>query len=330
MSASVSFVCCVESGWLEAQTVRLVESMRRHGGRYAQAPIFAVTPRFGPPLSRQMHAFFERHNVRYIRKAFATTRYSWFKFINKPLAVVAAEEQADTDVVCWLYGDLLILSEPSGLELDDVDFAASASDKEMGSTGPGDPFENLWGALCKTVGVGLDELPWVTTELDQFRIRAYWNGGFFAYRRATRFGHHYLSMCEKLLDARVGSGASGYSPGINEMSAIAFAMVKQGLRYRALPFPYNYPLGVRTPPAWYSPERFAQVKILHYHDSMWPKFWPTLIERLRAVHPHVAEWVAPLGPMENHAPLPYRLLDRGLRKLRTRQEKVYKASCQLV
>ena len=33
MSGSVSFVCVVESGWLDSQTVRLIESLRRHGGR---------------------------------------------------------------------------------------------------------------------------------------------------------------------------------------------------------------------------------------------------------------------------------------------------------
>ena len=39
---SVGFVCCVESGKLEQEAVRLVESLRRWGGRLSTAPVVAV------------------------------------------------------------------------------------------------------------------------------------------------------------------------------------------------------------------------------------------------------------------------------------------------
>lgn len=51
MSHPITFVCCVESGLLENQTVRMIESLRRWGGRLRESPIFAVTPRIGSPLS---------------------------------------------------------------------------------------------------------------------------------------------------------------------------------------------------------------------------------------------------------------------------------------
>ena len=47
----ICFVACVESGQLEAQTVRLAESIRRFGGSFADSEILAVTARFGPPLA---------------------------------------------------------------------------------------------------------------------------------------------------------------------------------------------------------------------------------------------------------------------------------------
>jgi len=52
---------------LENQTVRMIESLRRWGGRLRESPIFAVTPRIGPPLSRQTHRSFERLGVEYLR-----------------------------------------------------------------------------------------------------------------------------------------------------------------------------------------------------------------------------------------------------------------------
>jgi hypothetical protein len=63
----ITFVCCVESGLLENQTVRMIESLRRWGGQLRESPIFAVTPRMGLPLSRQTHRDFERLGVEYLR-----------------------------------------------------------------------------------------------------------------------------------------------------------------------------------------------------------------------------------------------------------------------
>ena len=81
----ITFICCVESGWLEDQTLRLIESLRRWGGRLANAPVIAVTPRFGPSLARQTHQAMDRLGVRYVRAA-AKGDYAWFHFLNKPRA----------------------------------------------------------------------------------------------------------------------------------------------------------------------------------------------------------------------------------------------------
>src|SRR5580700_3984300 len=89
-SLMTTFVCCVESGGLESQTIRMVRSLRQHGGRVADAPIIAVTPRFGPPLSKNTTQVFNRLNVTHIRRA-GNNPHPWFKFLNKPLALIAAE-----------------------------------------------------------------------------------------------------------------------------------------------------------------------------------------------------------------------------------------------
>lgn len=326
----ITFVCCVESGPLEVQTVRMIESLRRWGGRLANAPIVAVTPRFGPPLARKTLQTFEKFDVRYLRHS-GKTQYSWFHFLNKPLALVAAEEYTNSETLCWLDSDLLILSEPDKLLMNEgEDFLGCHSDKEMGTTGPDDPFEPLWKESCRVVGLELDDLPMVVTEQDQQKIRLYWNGGIFVYRRSTGFAEQYLRTCLRLMDARYASKASGYSVGFNEMSAIGLAMVKSGLAWRSLPYSHDYIMSSLTHNIWYSEDSLKEAKIIHYHDAMWMWFWPTLIECLQATHPDVAEWLAPLGPMKNEAALPWRAMSRSLKYLRGHSRQAYQKSCRAV
>src|SRR5829696_6699474 len=97
----ITFVTCIESGPLETQVLRLVEGLRRFGGAYADCPVWAVQPRFGPPVSRHTRAELDPHG--------------WYAYINKTRALMLAEEQAATEFVGWLDADLLVTGEPSEL-----------------------------------------------------------------------------------------------------------------------------------------------------------------------------------------------------------------------
>lgn len=327
---SLTFVCCVESGPLEVQTVRMIESLRRWGGAFAKVPVIAVTPRAGPRLASSTLACFERHQVRYLREE-TTAPYRWFKFYNKPLALAAAERLADTESVGWLDSDMIVAAEPEKLRLEPgEDFLGCASDKEMGSGGAGDAFEPLWQANCRALGIEADALPWVTTEREGQKIRVYWNGGIFIYRRSTEFGRHYLDTCTRLLDARNRTSASGFSIGINEMSAIGIAMHLRKMAFRPLPFSHDFIMSSLTHAKWYREEQLRGATMIHYHDAMWPWFFDTFVQCLRATHPPIAEWLAALGPMRNEASLPRRVWSKLLKRLREKQEKDYVASCRVV
>jgi hypothetical protein len=327
---SITFICCVESGWLEDQTVRMIESLRRWGGRLADAPVLAVTPRFGPPLARATHQALERLKARHVR-APARGDYAWFQFLNKPRALLAGEALATTETACWLDSDILVVGEPDQLVLGpEEDFAACASDQEMATTGPENPFHPLWEQHARTLGLALDDLPWITTEVDRKRIRLYWNGGLFVYRRSTDFARRYMETCVRLLDSRVTTQAQGYSLGINEMSAIGFAMVKYKLRWRALPDSHNHPVCSRGHEERYREANLRAARIVHYHDAMWPHFWDEFLRCLRATHPEVAAWLEGLGPMRNGAPLPCRVLTKVLGYYRGKQASAYERSCKVV
>ena len=330
LKPQITFVCCVESGSLESQTVRMVTSLRKHGGQFANAPIVAVTPRFGPPLSKQTHRTFDALDVTYIRRT-SEFRFSWFKFLNKPLSLVMTEEFIDSEVIGFLDSDLLFVDEPERLQLSpSEDFLGFPVEcKEMATTGPGDPYEPFWEELCRIAAIDIGDLPWVVTAQTNQRVRLYFNGGVFVYRRSSGFAKYYLDLCLRFLESGVTSKAEGYGEGIKEMSALGLAVIKLGLRWNALPYSHNYVMMTKTHSSWYEEESLRKAKIVHYHDSMWPSFFSTFQDCLLKTHPEVAQWLTSLGPMRNDAPAQWRMVSRILATLRTRQEAAYRRSCSI-
>jgi hypothetical protein len=333
ITPQITFVCCVESGALEVQTVRMAESLRRWGGKFADAPLLAVTPRFGAPLTAATEAAFDRLNVRHIRYQ-SQSKYIWFNFINKPSALLVAEDFSTTEAICWLDSDLLFLGEPSHLTLQPgEDFLACASDKNIGTAGVGDPFDPFWRAIGQSVGINIDDLPWVTTEQEQKQIRLYWNGGILVYRRSTGYAKDYLRMCEQMLDAHIldhNSFAKGTGAFAHEQIAVGLSMFRMGLAWRALPYSHDYIMSSRSHHELYRDEDLRSAKITHYHDSMWHWFWDEFVQCLQNTHPEVADWLAPLGSLTHPAPWHYRTLGKMLKMKRKQQEAAYIKACQVV
>ncbi len=328
LNSQITFVCCVESGSLEAQTVRMVESLRRWGGRLANSPLVAVTPRFGPPLSQKTLKTFEKFNVEYLHFP-SKSQYSWFKYLNKPYALIAAEEYSPSEFIGWLDSDLLFVGEPDQLILNDgEDFVACASDKNIGTTGSDDPFEPYWKEICQTVGIDLEKLPWVTTQMEGKRIRLYWNSGVFVYRRKTGLAKHHLQTSLQLLEAHLANHNAGIF--FTDQVALGLAMVKMGLSWRALPYSHNYTMSPLIHEQWYNPDQLKEARIVHYHDCMWPSFWSEFIKCFEATHPEVASWLDSIGPMKNEAPVQWRLTGKLLEHFRSRKESDYKKLCRII
>jgi hypothetical protein len=328
MAPPITFVTCVESGPLETQVLRMVESLRRFGGALADCPVWAVKPRFGPPLSRHTRREFDRLRVDF-RRTHRSDLHRWYAYINKTRALVLAEADAATDFVGWLDADLLFAGEPSDLiPRPGEDLTACSSDNAGGTTGPGDKCEPFWRAACAAVGLDLDQLPWVTTEREGDRIRLYWNSGVFAFRKGSGLAAEHDRCTTRLLDANVGSAVTGVF--FTEQYALALAAANLGLKYRQLQHSHNYEMGSAIHERWYREEKLRAARIVHYHDFQWPAFWPTFIGCLQATHPTVAGWLEPLGPLRNTAPVAYRAVTKVLRTVRAKGEQRFKAACRFV
>jgi lipopolysaccharide biosynthesis glycosyltransferase len=306
----------------------MIESLRRWGGQFANAPVFAVTPRLGPPLANKTRQAFEKLHVEYLR-LHENSRYSWNKFLNKPYALVAVDKHTTSECIAWLDSDLLILGAPDQLILNEAeDFLACAPDKNIGTTGQKDRFEPYWQEVCNYVGIDIEDLPWIRTEQEGARIRLYWNSGVFAYRRSTGFSDHYLQTCIQLFGSRIASLES--SIFFNDQIALGLTMVKMGISWRALPYSHNYTMGSKTHKDWYSEDQLKAARIVHYHDAMWPHFWSEFINCLRVTHPQVADWLSSIGPMKNEAPFYCRSMSKILQYSRAKQESAYTKLCKVL
>lgn len=322
----VTFVCCIEAGGLEEQTVRMVESLRRWGGALADAPVVAVSPRLNVPVSPRTRAALERLHVRHLRGRM-NKRHDWFKFLNKPHALVAAADGLETPQVAWLDSDILILKEPSALVLaDDEDFAACASDRNIGTTGD-DVNAPYFAEIASLFGLGLADLPLVTALREQIRIHFYFNSGIFTYRASTGFAERYLEGCVKVLESGVASRSAGIF--FTDQVALGMVALAMGVRWRELPETHNYGVNAKADAA-FDPARLREAAICHYHDCGWDPHFAKFLARLTEASPPAGEWLRGEGPLVNRVPMPWKAANAALRAWRERRTKRWAARCRAV
>lgn len=181
-AAVVEFALLVEAGPLEAQSLLLVESLRRFGGRHASAPVTVVSPRPTRRPSPATAAALRRLGADYleldVEGACPVYPTSW-----RVHALAILERRAGPEVLVQLDTDTLFLGDIGPLCASEAATARPVDVKGMGSTGPGDDYEAYWAELCQLAGIDVERLPFVCTAVGGPAVRATHNGGFVAARR---------------------------------------------------------------------------------------------------------------------------------------------------
>ncbi len=324
---TAAVVTCVEAGYLETQTLRMIESLRNWGGKLANIPVIAVTPRFGSPIQRSTRRRYDKLGVTYVRTK-ATSPYAWYNFMNKPASLLAAERAVSVDTMIWLDADILVVGEPAEFLLAaDEDFAACPTEKNVATTGPDDPYHSYWVAMCRALGMSVEDLPWVTEFREKNRIRAYFNGGVICYRPASGYAAAYQDACEKIMDARIVLPKD--SIFYHEQAAVGLAAFIAGLRWRVLADSHNYHFGSKTL-QFVDPEQFRKAKVLHYHRSMRTENWPKFLKFFDQDYPQVRAWLDPWGPLADNLPLWKRAVNKLVRQRRQKLTADYRTQCTVV
>jgi hypothetical protein len=264
---SVAFIACVESGYLENQTMLLCRSIRRYAGRYRNAPIYTFQPRRGTAIGRDTLAVLNElgvvHDTRPLNVEFHT-----YAIANKILCSAWAEENLRNDTLVFVDSDTIMTGEPSDLDLSgEVDGAARPCNRWEGgisSIGPGDPNEPYWQRVYASCGLTAE--PFVESVVDRKRVRAYFSSGLVAVIRDAGLFAQWREDFFRLVRA-------GHIPDarrIRQMDEISLAATFGRVfdRVRVLDWRYNYLLYRR--PELGSPAREAQLEdLIHVHYRFW-------------------------------------------------------------
>jgi hypothetical protein len=249
--------------------------------------------------------------------------------MNKGLVALLGDELAQTEQVIWLDSDVLVVSAPDPLLLQpNEDFACAAVNKNVGSSGPGDPYEPYWQAMADTFRLPIDSLPWIKTQRDNQLVRFRLHSGVYSFRRGRGLGKQFVSDLETMLGSNVAFTRRLPQPG--DDVALAFSVIQLKLRWRNLSHYCNYQM---TPSSsTYKPTRASEAKVLHYHhtlNSQEGSSW--FIKELESFRPDVAEWLRPRLPLESRPAGLHRLIQRRLlRSIRSVRQRMHETQCRFM
>jgi hypothetical protein len=321
------FIFCVEAGGFEPMSLRAVASLRKFGGRFADCPVVAVTPRRGPALAKSTLRGYESLGVQYLSIR-PPNPYAWSSMLNKPLAMLAVAEKTSPDQICFVDSDMIFMAEPTLLQLDDqTGFTACAPDKNMGTSGEADENTPYWKEVCKTLGMDLNDIPWVRAHRENVDIRLYFNSGIFCTRKGNGFLEEYQRCVLKMMEAKLSSKISGVY--FRDQETLGLAVVKQHIPWKPLPHSYNYAVGRKIMDK-YEPEKVRHGIVLHYHDMMWPENWATLLFKLQIDRPEIHDWLQPQGPLKLEGSFIQKTYGKLLKSYRSKKLKQYRHGCRMV
>lgn len=324
---SLVFALCVEAGGFESMSVRAVQSLRHFGGRFANCPVMAVTPRRGAALNRRTLSAFDSLQVDYLNIR-PPNPYPWYPLLNKPLALQAVAARTSAAQICFLDSDMIVMSEPQLLLLDETtDFTACAPDKNIGSASEQDINTPFWKEACRVVGLEFSELPWIHAHRDNIDIRLYFNSGLFTFRRSSHFADTYRQCTCQLMDSHIASRVSDIY--FHEQESVGLAMAKLKLRWKPLPHEYNYAVGRKIMDR-YEPAKVQRGMILHYHDMMWPENWAVLMQHLKTDRPVIHDWLQSLGPLQLQGSALQKTISKLLKSYRKKKLDRHKAACRVI
>lgn len=250
--------------------------------------------------------------------------YQWYNLWNKIEALSHVETRAETDYVGFIDSDVIFTGEPDHLIGSDLTASVHGT-KHLATSGPGDSNENFWGAMCEVAGLGIDDLPWANTSVDDVRIRLYFNSGVFSYRCQTNFAAQWAQVCRAILDARVGQIES--KNHFIEQIAFGLTVAKSGMEWQRMPYSHNFDMA-----SWDANDDetgLANARLWHYHDAMGAHFWPQFLALAEATQPQICDWLRELGPIADPASKTKQMLSKSRKAARILQRNRYQGQMNL-
>jgi hypothetical protein len=295
---STCFLLCVERGPLESQTLLCVESLREWGGELANAPVYTFAPRPGrEPADATLERLGEL-GAMHVREPL-NAAHPELPHCNKVYASAWAERELDDEILVFVDSDTVFLDEPALLASGDwVAAARPVGQTNAGSTGEGHRNESAWQALYEELGV--EARPFLESNVEGERIRAYFNAGLVGVRRDSGLLGGWRAALDRLMASDFIERQGGRKQLRNQLDQLALAgvLADRFEEMQILPVTYNYPLPKRIlqPPEM---QALDLDDLVHLHGHRWlhlPGF-------LREVHPPLDEGSARYRWLDERLPL---------------------------
>ncbi|PSB59245.1 hypothetical protein [Chamaesiphon polymorphus] len=239
MAIPIAFIMCTEGGQLERESLLMVESFRKYTGSYQNAPIYSFQVRERNDVSPETIDRLKAMNVEH-QKVVLNTKYPNYPLANKPLLCAYVEQTIDAELLVFLDSDLVFFSEPTEFLLPpEYDVGIRPEHHQMiGSAGSSDPNDEYWIRLYSIAGVK-DIDRFVTTTVDQKKIRAFWNSGVVVVRRNKGIFTAWQQTIEQLLEEGTSITTENWYYEQSALSATICAITDRIWHFSP---GYNYPI----------------------------------------------------------------------------------------
>jgi hypothetical protein len=309
MSESIAFVMCTEGGGqLEKESLLMVESFRKFTGSFKDAPICSFQVREKSDVSPETVSKLKSLGVNF-QKVVLNTKYPDYPLANKPLLCAYAEQEIEADILVFLDSDLVFFSEPKEFRLPpEYDIGIRPEHHQMiGSAGSSDPNEAYWLRLYHIAGVqNIDRF--VTTTVDQKRIRAFWNSGVVAVRRNRGIFAAWKQTIEQLLEVGTSITKENWYYEQSALSATICATTAKVFNFSP---GYNYP--VHSHNAMPQSERlssFEEMVCIHDHlfrprkEAYRERTWVKTLKRMKEFDRSTPKYKWLYTYLRDHTPTP--------------------------
>jgi hypothetical protein len=287
----ITFVCCIEYGSLEAQTLLMLKSFRTNAGSLKNARVIAVQGRFGAKLKDSTRKELEKLKVELVIDR-QLNPASWFNFSNKIVAVQIAQKLAKTDLVAWLDSDILVNREPGDLLLPEgVDFAARGEFLPPAVRGNEQTHVPYWQAICGLLGVDYDSLPLLTIDHRHETIKMYFNSGVFVWRRQSAFTQNYFNAFCKVLDSRIAQHDGNFFTA--DQIILGPVILKTGLKWQHLPYQCHHMTFQGQIDSAIASPNMSGSALIHYSKSLQASYRERFFARLSKETPALHAFILP-------------------------------------
>ncbi len=169
----------------EVQALIMVRSLRQFGGTLSDIPVWIVNPN-DQELDAQLKKTLMELDVRFLQFQIQPSLLK-FPFAAKAVAASKAETQAEKDGVTLAWHDRtgMIRQAPTAFFLpEDKAFGFRPTDIANIGAPYGKPLPPFWQSICEHFELTPDDLPAITSVIDQQKLHLYINAGLLVVRPA--------------------------------------------------------------------------------------------------------------------------------------------------